>query len=152
MTLVNKDNSHIGGMLSSNQGGVRGTGGKLVSGGKCVGIKHYGGKKKTRHRRKKRRVSRKVKKSRKSRKVRKSRKSRKSYSKGKKRSKMRRRTRKRGGAVMEPHSPLTGLKSILTRGGNASRGLSASEKRTLKEDIQKIILKNITLIHYLVVV
>ena len=45
---------------------------------------------------------------------------------------MRRRTRKRGGAVMEPHSPLTGLKSILSRGGNASRGLSASEKRTLK--------------------
>ena len=46
MTLVNKDNSHIGGILSSNQGGVRGTGGKIVSGGKCVGIKHYGGKKK----------------------------------------------------------------------------------------------------------
>ena len=52
-SLVNKDNSHVGGLLSSNQGAVKGFGGKVIgSDGTCKGIKQYGGKHKNAHIRK----------------------------------------------------------------------------------------------------
>jgi hypothetical protein len=45
-SLVNVDNSHPGNFMSSNQGAVRGYGGKIIGpNGKCLGIKHYGGSK-----------------------------------------------------------------------------------------------------------
>ena len=129
-TLVNKDNSHVGGLLSSNQGGVKGFGGKIIgANGSCKGIKHYGGKrrrkrtkKKKSHKKKNKRSTHKKKHKRKSRKV-----THKKRSHKKRQRKNRRKSKKRGGAVLEPHSPLLGQHAILTRGGNASRGLSHSE-------------------------
>ena len=137
-SLVNKDNSHVGGLLSSNQGAVKGFGGKVIgSDGTCKGIKQYGGKKhkKRTHKKKskkrvhKRSMRNKRKSKSKKHKIRKSKKHHKKHNR--KQHKKSRKHKKRGGAVLEPHKPMHGLHSILTRGGNASRGLSHSEKAKL---------------------
>jgi len=138
-SLVNKDNSHNSGLLSSNQGGVKGFGGKLISkDGSCLGIKQYGGKKnkkrtnkkKTNKKRKHKHSMRNKRKSKKhlNKKKRTTKKHKKHHKKHNKKS---RKYKKRGGAVLEPHRPIHGLHSILTRGGNASRGLSTAEKAKL---------------------
>ena len=133
-SLVNKDNSHVGNLLSSNQGAVKGFGGKVIGAdGSCKGIKQYGGKKHKKHTKKKKSKKRKNKRS-----MRNKRKSKKRFHKKKthkkhnrKNKKKSRKYKKKGGAVLEPHRPLQGLHSILTRGGNASRGLSNAEKAKL---------------------
>lgn len=137
-SLVNKDNSHVGGLLSSNQGAVKGFGGKVIGAdGKCKGIKQYGGKKHKRHTKKKSHKKKHNKNKKRTHKKR-THKKRTSHKKSvykkrvayKKRKKTRK-YRKKGGAVLEPQRPIHGLHSVLTRGGNASRGLSPSEKAKL---------------------
>ena len=61
-SLVNVHNSHTGNFLASNQGAVKGYGGKVIGpNGNCLGIKHYGGTK----RKNKRKHKKKTKKSKK---------------------------------------------------------------------------------------
>lgn len=134
-SLVNKDNSHVGGLLSSNQGGVKGFGGKIIGkDGSCKGIKQYGGKKHKKHTRKNK-SNKKRKRMRSIRNKRKSKKrvhKKKTHKKGsKKQNRKSRKSKKRGGAVREPHRPIQGLRSILVRGGNAGVGLSRAQKATL---------------------
>ena len=134
-SLVNKDNSHVGGLLSSNQTGVKGFGGKVIGkDGTCKGIKQYGGKKHKKRTHKKK-SNKKRKHTRSKRNKRKSKKrihKKKIYNKkSRKYNIKRRKTRKRGGAVREPHLPIKGLHSILVRGGNAGVGLSRAQKATL---------------------
>ena len=129
-SLVNKDNTHIGGLLSSNQGAVKGFGGKVIGNdGACKGIKQYGGKKHKKRTHKKRTHQKKSNKKRKTNKRVHKKKTHKKRSR--KHSKKSRKHRKRGGAVLELHRPIKGLHSILTRGGNASRGLSNAERAKL---------------------
>jgi hypothetical protein len=133
-SLVNKDNSHVGGLLSSNQGAVKGFGGKVIGkDGSCTGIKQYGGKKHKKRTHKKKSKKRKHKRSmRNKRKSKKRMHKKKTHKKrGRKHNKKSRKYKKRGGAVLEPHRPIQGLHSILTRGGNASRGLSNAERAKL---------------------
>jgi len=106
MSLVNHSNAHTGGFLGSDQGAVTGCTGKgLGSSGSC-GIKQFFGIKGGGKRRKRSRITRKRKK--------------------------RRRRRKRGGATTNRLEPFKGKVAMLTRGGNASRGLSAGEMRTIR--------------------
>ena len=123
-SMVNKTNAHTGNFLSSNEGPVVGCTGKGKSQTGKIGIKNYrglvGGKKKRRKSRKKRRASSKRTKSK-----------RRSYRKHRTKRKSRRR-KHRGGATMEPLNPTKGLMAMVTRGGNGSRGLSASELKTIR--------------------
>ena len=109
MSLVNKDNSHTSAhVMSSKQGAVKGHVGIVKHGGKKHTMKKRGGKK---HAMKKHTMKKRH---------------------GKKRAMKKRTMKKRGGAVLEPHFPTKGLKDILMRGKNASRGLSDAVMKVLK--------------------
>lgn len=101
-SLVNVDNSHPGNFLASNQGGVAGYGGKIIGKGGSCKGIKHYGGKRKRKSKKRGRKSKKHSKS------------------------------KKGGAVRQPQRPLEGIKHILKRGNNASRGLSPAEKAVLK--------------------
>ena len=51
---------------------------------------------------------------------------------GEEKVKRQRHRRHKGGATMNMLSPYKGLRALLTRGGNASKGLSLAEKQTLR--------------------